>query len=111
MPYILIYTLQHSTSETTPSQKYHVNMGMILRDCEAMDVSCCDIRGHVHASMHWCTETETYVAWHKNTVYEQILWSNHTQCVTKPKVVILNIYATKLYINIHLTVKLNYDCS
>jgi len=43
MPYILIYTLQHSTSETTPSQKYHVNMGMILGDCEAMDVSCCDI--------------------------------------------------------------------
>jgi hypothetical protein len=97
-------TLQHSTSDITPSQKYLVNMGTILSDYKAMDVSCCYIWGHVHASMHGCTETETYVAWHNNTVYEQIPWSNLTQYVTKQKVVILNIYATKLYINIPLSV-------
>ena len=65
----------------------------------------------MQARMDGCTETETYVAWHKNTVHEQIPWSKHTQCVTKTKVVILNIYANKLYFNIHLAVKLNYDCS
>lgn len=63
------------------------------------------------ASTHGCTEIETYVAWHNSTVYEQIPWSNHKQCITKPKVVILNIYATKLHIHIHLSVKLNYNCS
>jgi len=51
-------TLQHSTSETTPSQK---NMRMILSDYEAMDISFCNIWGHVHASAHGCTETEIYV--------------------------------------------------
>jgi hypothetical protein len=35
--------------ETTSSQKYHVNMGMILSGYEAMDVSCCDICGHMQA--------------------------------------------------------------
>jgi hypothetical protein len=48
-------------TETTPSQKYHANMGMILSGYEATDVYCFDICGHAQA---WMDVFKQNPMWH-----------------------------------------------